>query len=158
MNTENTIEVLNTLIQINNDRIEGYGTASKDTEEEDIKTLFSHFMQNSEKCKKELVDEVIELDGVPVEGTSIVGVFHRVWMDVKAALTNKDRKAILKSCEYGDAAAVDTYQKALSNNTEHLTKQQLAIINAQYLLIKSDHNMVKSLVEALAVEEEEKQK
>jgi hypothetical protein len=32
--------VLNTLIIINNDRIEGYETAAKETEEQDLKVLF----------------------------------------------------------------------------------------------------------------------
>jgi hypothetical protein len=35
------------------------------------------------------------VEGTPEEGTRITGKFFRVWMDVKAALTNKDRKAIL---------------------------------------------------------------
>jgi len=33
--------VLNTLIENNNDRIEGYETASNETEEQDLKTLFA---------------------------------------------------------------------------------------------------------------------
>ena len=43
MENEKTIAVLNTLITINNDRIEGYETASKETEEQDLKALFAHF-------------------------------------------------------------------------------------------------------------------
>ena len=36
MENEKTIEALNTLITINNDRIEGYETAAKETEEQDL--------------------------------------------------------------------------------------------------------------------------
>ena len=39
MNTEKSIEILNSLIQINNDRIQGYETASKETEEVDLKSF-----------------------------------------------------------------------------------------------------------------------
>ncbi len=46
------IEVLNSLITINNDRIEGYETASKETEEHDLKTLFAQFISTSRKCKQ----------------------------------------------------------------------------------------------------------
>ena len=102
MDNEKSIDVLNTLIEINNDRIEGYETASKETDEEDLRTLFSQLMQTSESCKKELVNEVLELGGTPVEGTKTTGKFFRAWMDVKAALTNKDREAILNSCEHGE--------------------------------------------------------
>ena len=53
MENETTIAVLNTLITINNDRIEGYETASKETEEQDLKTLFAQFSSTSQKCKHE---------------------------------------------------------------------------------------------------------
>jgi hypothetical protein len=36
MNQENAIDALNKLIVINNDRIEGYETASKETEESEL--------------------------------------------------------------------------------------------------------------------------
>jgi len=41
METQKTIDVVNDLIIINNDRIEGYKTASEETEEQDLKELFS---------------------------------------------------------------------------------------------------------------------
>lgn len=61
--------MLNTLIEINNDRIEGYETASKETDETDLKTLFAQLAQTSHECKDELVDEVEALGGTPEEGT-----------------------------------------------------------------------------------------
>ena len=39
MKTEKTIDVLNSLIEINNDRIYGYETASKEVEETDLKNV-----------------------------------------------------------------------------------------------------------------------
>ena len=87
MEKEKTIEVLNTLITINNDRIEGYETAAKETEEQELKTLFAQFIATSHKCKQELVTEVTKLGGKPEEGTMTSGKFFRVWMDVKAAIT-----------------------------------------------------------------------
>jgi len=145
MDQEKSIEVLNTLIEINNDRIEGYETASAETEETDLKTLFSQLMKTSQKCKTELVDEVRKLGGTPIEGTRTTGKFFRVWMDVKAAITGKNRKAILNSCEYGEDVAVSTYAKVLKNDIEHITSEQEDLIEAQYTLIKADHDKVKDL-------------
>jgi uncharacterized protein (TIGR02284 family) len=51
MDNEKTIDVLNTLITINNDRIEGYETAAKETEEHELKTVFAQFSATSQKCK-----------------------------------------------------------------------------------------------------------
>lgn len=110
MEREKTIDVLNSLITINNDRIEGYETASEGTEEHDLKTLFARFISTSQKCKRELIMEVRTLGGEVAEGTKTSGKIYRIWMDVKAALTGKDRKAILDSCEYGEDEAQDTYE------------------------------------------------
>lgn len=145
MENEKTVEVLNKLITINNDRIEGYETASKETEEQDLKTLFAQFSSTSQKCKQELEGEVKKLGGEPTEGTKTTGKFFRVWMDVKAALTGKDRKAILNSCEYGEDVAKDSYKKALENDLEDLNAEQQTMIRAQHTLLKADHDNVKSM-------------
>lgn len=149
MEKEKTVEVLNSLIIINNDRIEGYETASKETEELDLKTLFAQFIIASQKCKQELVMEVNKLGGKAAEGTMTSGKFFRMWMDVKAALTGKDRKAILSSCESGEDKALDTYDDALENDLEHLSAEQQTMIIAQKTLLKADHDHVKALRDGL---------
>lgn len=149
MEKEKSIEVLNSLITINNDRIEGYETASKETEEQDLKSLFAQFIATSQKCKQELAGEVTRLGGEVAEGTKTTGKFFRVWMDVKAALTGKDRKAILDSCEYGEDVAVDTYYNALRSNLGNITAEQQSMLNSQHALIKKDHDKVKSMRDEL---------
>ena len=149
MDKEKSIEVLNTLIEINNDRIAGYETASKETEEADLKMLFSGLKQTSEKCNTELITEVVKLGGKPTEGTKTTGKLYRVWMDIKSALTGKNRKAILSSCEFGEDMAVDTYQKALRDNLSDITAEQQSMLNAQFALIKAGHDKVKNLRDAL---------
>lgn len=151
MNKEKSIEVLNTLIEINNDRIAGYETATKETEEADLKILFSGLKQTSENCNSELIREVTKLGGTPIEGTKTTGKLFRIWMDVKSALTGKDRKAILNSCEFGEDAAVDTYQKVLSDHLADITAEQQAMLNVQFSQIKADHNKVKNLRDQIVV-------
>ncbi|MEO7988927.1 MAG: PA2169 family four-helix-bundle protein [Chryseolinea sp.] len=153
MNNEKSIDVLNTLIQINNDRIEGYETASKETDHSDLHSLFSDLIETSEKCKAELTEEVQRLGGTPIEGTKTSGKFFRAWMDIKAALTGKDLKAILNSCEFGEDVAVDTYEKAMENDDDDLGIEQRSIIATQYDLIKADHDKIKSLRDNLVEHE-----
>jgi uncharacterized protein (TIGR02284 family) len=155
MNTQKAIEVLNTLIEINNDRIEGYETASKETDEQDLKTLFSQLANTSEECREELAEEVEHLGGTPTEGTRTDGKFFRAWMNVKAALTGKDRNAILSSCETGEDVAVKTYRDVLDSHSEELTDEQLDMVEEQAELIQADHDTVKALREALIESESE---
>lgn len=150
MEREKTIEVLNALVTINNDRIEGYETARKETEELDLKALFSEFLQTSNECKAELEAEVLKMGGKPSESTKNTGKFFRVWMDVKAALTGKDRKAILSSCEFGEDHALEEYKKAMEK-AEYLSADQMVMVNAQYTRIKKDHDTIREMRDALKV-------
>jgi uncharacterized protein (TIGR02284 family) len=152
MNNEKSIKVLNTLLEINNDRIAGYETASKDTNESDLKSLFADLKQTSLKCKAELISEIQKLGGTPEEGTKETGKLYRVWMDIKAALTGKDRKAILSSCEYGEDVALKTYRDELKDSVEYLTPEQQTLLNTQLGLILADHNKVKTLRDAVKSE------
>jgi uncharacterized protein (TIGR02284 family) len=145
MSKENSIEVLNTLIEINHDRIEGYKTAAEETDVSDLAELFLEFSATSHKCNRELAGEVRKLGGVPLEGTRMTGKLHRVWMDFKALITGKSRDSILSSCEYGDATALETYDDALKNSPEDLSFMQAAMLKEQRALIQMDYNKVKNL-------------
>lgn len=149
-NNEKTVSVLNTLIEINNDRIQGYLTAAKETDETDLKSLFGELAHTSQKCKQELADEVTRLHGTPTDSTTTSGKLFRAWMDVKAALTNKDRKAIISSCEFGEDAAKETYDKVLKDDSD-LSPAQRQMITEQYNRIKAGHDKIKQLRDSLVM-------
>lgn len=140
---QKTIEVLNNLLEINNDRIEGYNLASKETKELDLKNLFEQFAGTSYRCKQELIAEVQRLGGKPIEGTRTTGKLYRAWMDIKAALTNNNRKAILSSCELGEDVAVKNYENALKNTSP--SSFFYSVIKNQHAIIKREHDRVKDL-------------
>lgn len=147
MENQKTITALNKLIEINNDRIEGYETASKETESAELKALFNGLSFTSNSNVTELHAEVLRLGGKPEEGTRVTGKFFRVWMDVKAAFTGNDRHAILSSCEFGEDKALETYEEVLDNGSD-LTVEQRAMIVKQQANLRGDHNEVKSLRDA----------
>ena len=141
---ENTkkIEVLNSLIVINNDRIEGYKTAEAEAKETDLKMLFSDLMETSVQNRKQLVEEVMLLGGTPDEGTRITGKFFRAWMDVKAAFTGNDRKTILDSCQYGEDVILETYQEAMVKEHFEIDSNEEDMLSKQLELLKSDHRKI----------------
>jgi uncharacterized protein (TIGR02284 family) len=149
MDNQKAIDVLNKLAEINNDRIEGYETASKEAEEADLINLFSQLSVTSQKCKAELSSEVIKLGGKPEEGTKMSGKFFRAWMDVKAAITGKDRKSILNSCEFGEDEAVKTYEDVLENDVDKLSLEHKMLVEKQYGFIKADHDRIKKLRDSI---------
>jgi uncharacterized protein (TIGR02284 family) len=151
METDKTINVLNKLVGINNDRIEGYQTASGETDEPDLKALFLQFSLISEKCKQELSSEIFRLGGTPTEETKISGKIYRTWMDIKSSVTGNDRISLLNSCEFGEEHAVETYEEVLKDDLEYLSEEQITMVSSQFALIKTDHTRLKSILEAQEV-------
>jgi uncharacterized protein (TIGR02284 family) len=145
MNNEKTVDSLNTLVKINNDRIEGYQNAADNTDAQDLKTMFGQFAQESHRCRQELANEITNLGGTPTEGTKNSGKLFRAWMDVKSAVSSNDRQAMLNSCEYGEDNAQETYENVLKNDTEHLSPGHISMINSQKSKLREDHDKVKSM-------------
>ena len=135
--------------KINQDRIEGYNTASEETDESDLKLLFSRFRDTSAECRQDLISEVLLLGGKPIEGTRATGKVFRTWMEVKSAITGKDRRTILDLCEYGEDVALAAYDKVL-RNPKDLTPELTALIIDQRSIIKADHDRVKALRDVLS--------
>jgi uncharacterized protein (TIGR02284 family) len=142
---EKTIEVLNGLIGINNDRIVGYETAMKETQDADLNVLFLQFIETSKKCRQELIVEVERLGGTPAESTETASKYFRAWMDVKAVLAGHHSRTLLNWCESGEDMAVDTYDNILRTKSQAITAGQQTMVNAQYELIKADHARIKSM-------------
>lgn len=145
MKNSKTVDALNTLVEINNDRIEGYQTAMEKTKEQDLKGVFGQFAQSSYENKKELSSEIRSIGGTPTDETKNTGKLFRAWMDLKAAVTGNDRQAILNSCEFGEDNALDTYQDVLENEKEHLNPGHIRMINSQLSVLKEDHKKVNFL-------------
>jgi uncharacterized protein (TIGR02284 family) len=140
-----TVEVLNDLVQINNDRIEGYQKAVDELKrtDTDLHNLFTSFITQSTNLKLALESEIATLGGEIETGTTTSGKIYRVWMDVKQLFTGKDRQAILDTCEFGEDAAQKAYKEAESSDGIELNAQRL--ITSQKLELKASHDKVKIL-------------
>jgi len=141
---QNLTGVLNDLIQINNDRIEGYEQASKEANDKyiDLKAIFNRMADESRRYISELSNEVSKLGGDPVSDTTIKGKIYRAWMDVKTTFTGSSRLALLESCEFGEDAAQKAYQQALvSDDTLSIDIRHL--IAKQKESLKESHDTIK---------------
>jgi len=141
---ENAIEVLNDLIQINNDRVEGYKRAIKeaDASDVDLKAIFQRMEDESRQYLAELNREVVKLGGEPASGTTVSGKIYRAWMDVKATFTGSDRLAVLENCEFGEDAAQKAYKEALESD-EDLSLDLRQLISNQKASLKVSHDTIK---------------
>lgn len=146
---EKLVEVLNDLIRINNDRIEGYEKAIQEVDDIDVdlQGIFQRMANESRGYVSELTREVASLGGEVATGTTSSGKIYRVWMDVKATFTGHDRQSALESCEYGEDAAQEAYEDALASDAE-LSVAVRQMITDQKASLKTSHDLIKKYRDA----------
>jgi uncharacterized protein (TIGR02284 family) len=144
--TEKTAEIINDLVKINNDRIEGYKRAVKETKQEDtdLRDTFNSMISQSSQNKQELSGLVTKLGEQPEQGTRTDGKIYRAWMDVKATFSGNSRKSVLENCEFGEDAAQKAYKTALSSDGE-LMPEARTLLQRQELALKASHDLIKRM-------------
>ncbi|MEJ8801819.1 ferritin-like domain-containing protein [Pontibacter sp. H249] len=145
---ENNKEVYSTvhhLIERCKDGEKGYKTASEDVEDKDLKDLFRKYAVQRDSMITELQDYLHRIGQTDTESSSIEGTLHRAWIDLKSALSSKDRTRVLEECERGEDYAVSAYRDALKKD---LPAELKAIVEQQYNDVKSAHDHIRSLRDA----------
>jgi uncharacterized protein (TIGR02284 family) len=127
---DDLIDGLKHLLHIANDGKEGYKTAAEDADSAELKALFTTYSIQRSEFEMELKSCLQQLGASSDnESGGPLGAIHRVWMDVKTALTGNDNHAILDACITGEKAAIEAYDKVLSNTT--LSQEMRETLNSQ---------------------------
>jgi len=148
---EKSVEILNDLIEINNDRIAGFTHAAKDLgdNDSDLTSLFQSFKEESRQNVQELSTAINQIGGEADFDTSSSGALHRAWLDVKATFTGHDRKSVLAECERGEDAIKRAYESALAYDGG-LSPEQTPLVLRQQAGIIAAHDKIKALRDSQA--------
>ena len=76
--------------------------------------------------------------------TSVGSKIHRAWIDIKQAITGKDRHTILQSCEWGEDQILHSYKDTLEKETG-LSADVRSVIQQQETQLQQAHDMIKAL-------------
>lgn len=137
---DKNIEVLNDLLRVNQDRVEGYKLAGYNARDLDLKTLFSDMADESRKNITEITREIIHRYGnSALNKTTQTGKIYRAWMDVKSKFVGSSVKSLLASCEYGEVTAMHAYRVAKSNLSN---SQLIELIERQEQTLLSAHDII----------------
>ncbi|HEV7350511.1 PA2169 family four-helix-bundle protein [Telluribacter sp.] len=139
---------LQSLVKLHIDRINGYEHAKDDTDDQDLIVLFDHYVSQSSKFKSELNSQLINYKGEVPDDSTFTGKLHKTWMDLKSALTNKDREAVLNECESGDNALKEGYEEVLNNENLILPMELRNVIQEQYAEILTAYDRIRVLRKA----------
>jgi uncharacterized protein (TIGR02284 family) len=142
------ISTLNGLIETLKDGQEGFKQSAEGVDDPQLKTVFDTLSLQRSKFAGELQSEVVNLgDPDPEDSSSVTGSMHRAWINVKSAVTNGDRHAILAEAERGEDAAVSAYKDAMEKELPAPFKE---IVTRQATEVKAAHDKIRNLRDATA--------
>jgi uncharacterized protein (TIGR02284 family) len=143
MEAKATQVLLNELVETLKDGQKGYADAMTDVEDASLKDTFKTYAAQRAEFITEIEDQMYKLNLKPDEESSVTGTIHRAWIDLKAAITSKDSKAVLSECERGEDYAVKAYQVALK--AQDLPAPLKSVIEKQYQGVRAAHDKIKML-------------
>jgi uncharacterized protein (TIGR02284 family) len=139
---DKAISVLNDLIETCKDGAKGFSTAAEDADSANLKSVFAKYAAQRTAFVSDLDGAVMTLGGKPAETGHVSGVVHRGWINLKAAVSGNDDKAILNECERGEDYAKKAYSDALKEN---LPGEVRAVVERQQTDIIAAHDKIRDL-------------
>jgi uncharacterized protein (TIGR02284 family) len=150
MFSEDTVKVLNDLIQTSADGKKGFAEAAEEAIRPELKTLFERRSIACGTAVIELLRLVESLGGTPKDSGTVAGVVHRIRVKVKAAFGDANI-AVLEEVEHAEAKATAAYAKAL---TATLPQQIRSVVQRQHDGAVRNHEQIRNLRSRYQVEKE----
>ena len=141
------ITTLNTLTATLIDSVKGYRDAAENSESDRFQELFRTNADERYRVCEDLRAEVRRLGGEPEDDQSTMGALHQRWLDLKAAVTGRDEKAIINEVERGEDYLKEKFEAAL--NSEHLSGESRAVVERAYQSVRKGHDQIASIKHGL---------
>ncbi|RAR47590.1 PA2169 family four-helix-bundle protein [Flavobacterium lacus] len=146
--TAKTVEILNSLVEVNNDRIQGYETAIREAKDSQLKVEFSLFIVTSKSCVTELCDEIKRLGGIPIELNKTSGEFFKLWMDLEKTISENLHRALLDSCVFREDITIGNYDDWLIEDVKNVVgERHTMMIRTQRTELHREREKLKTLRE-----------
>lgn len=138
MNNDKQVNALNNLVARCCDAEEGFKDAAENVVNPKLKTMFREFSQQRNKFGNEIKGHIRSIGGEVDNGTSVAADLHRVWMDVKTALSTNDEASILNEVKRGEEYALESYNDAL---------EEMAAGSPAYNTVVNQRNQIRSVIQ-----------
>ena len=141
MPIEETITVLNDLIQTSEDGKKGFGDAAKEATTVELKTMFQTRSIDCASAAAELQSLVETLGGKPKDNGTVAGAAHRGWAKVVAAIGDTNL-SMLEEVERAEDKAKAAYTKALAAT---LPQQVRMVVQRQHDGAVRNHDLIRDV-------------
>ena len=137
------ITTLNSLTATLIDSVTGFRDAAENTDDPQLRQLFLGWAERREQAAEELRSLVSRLGGDPRESGSLLGQSHQRFLDLKAALTGRDREAILNEVDRGEDYLKEKFATALSSG--ELAGENRAVVEQVNQVVGQGHDEMSRL-------------
>ena len=144
MDRQDEISTLNTLIATLIDSITGFEDSAANLDGNNrLQQLFRERASERQQVVEHLRGEVRRLGGNPEDDGSFLGKTHQRFVDLKAAITGRDEKAIINEVERGEDYLKEKFETALSGST--LSGDSRSVVERAYQSVRAGHDQVSQL-------------
>lgn len=141
--TNHDISVLNSLIATTLDSVDGYTGAAAETKNPAFVTLFNGLASERRSLVSRLQQEVATLGGEAEDDGTILAGAHRVFLNLKSAITGHDDKAIINEVEAGEDHIKAKFEDAIGDT--ELSAAVVTLIGSAYDSVKAGHDEIRDI-------------
>jgi len=141
------IGTLNEFIETTIDSVTGYEDAAGNSEAGRFAQMFRERAGERQRVVEELRAEVRRLGGEAEDGGTFLGKTHQRFLDLKAAITGRDDKAIINEVERGEDYLKAKWEAALEGR--NLSGESRAVVERCYQSVRSGHDQMSQLKHGL---------
>ncbi|WP_114228711.1 MULTISPECIES: ferritin-like domain-containing protein [Sphingomonas] len=135
-----TLETLTTTLI---DSINGYRDAASNADSTRFQELFRSMADDRSQLVEDLRAEIRRAGGTPPEDGSFLGATHQRFLDLKAAVTGRDDKAIINEVERGEDYLKEKFELALKD--ANLPTDSRSVVERAYQSVLKGHDKVSNL-------------
>ena len=142
MDTSDTIDTLNDLIETSKDGEFGFDSCARHTRSSELRSLFAARAEACAKAARELQGLVEQYGGKPESSGSAAGALHRGWVAIRGSLSSHSDRSMLEECERGEDTALERYRDVLRQDLPPAVRE---VVERQCEGVKLNHDMIKGL-------------
>ena len=137
------ITALNTLTATLIDSVTGYRDAADHAESSQFMEMFRKFADERSQCVETLRQQVSSLGGEAESDGSFLGKTHQRFLDLKAAITGRDDKAIINEVERGEDYLKEKFETVLKD--AELSPASRSAVEQAYQSVRHGHDQMSDL-------------
>lgn len=138
---ENTL--VNDLIKVTIDSADGYRKAAEVADNQAFRTIFMERAAERDAIVQDMQRFVTAHGDAPEDDGSMAAGLHRIFLNLRDAVTGRDDTAIVAEVERGEDYIKAKYEKALADG--ELTPDVRELVQHAYVKVKAGHDQMRDL-------------